>query len=958
MFIKLLAVVLSVATVFSLLSVNAAAEASSQEVIIENKELSRLPFYSEVKSQYPQNLVSENFELDINTARFDGNSAEFKSDIFGKDSTVLVWKEGTEGVSFDFECKTDGIYTIVLEYCTLSESGNNAVRNLLIDGEAPFFEASNLVFYSLWKDEGEKTLNSLSDEVRPDTNIYNTWQTIKLYDGSGIYAMPLTFYFTAGKHTLGFQYVSNDMAIARVAFEAEENIKSYSEVSKGYEKDKGKNYLKAFQAETLMTLKNDSTLLMTSASDPEMEPKPNGFRIYNMVGNETWQKGNQTISFEIEVPEDGLYKIGMRYRQKWNDGLSSYRRIEIDGSTPFSELLCYEFKYSTSWETEVLGDENGAFLFELSKGKHTITMSVVLEAYAEVIHKLYDITTLLSDISLDITMLTGSNPDPNYDYKFYTYIPTLEDDLDLLINSLDQCSKSILKIVKKSSSISSSLVSTAEEFKAMREDPYIIAKRFGQFSSAQTTLGTWYSTLQLLPLGIDEFYVASPDSEIPNRQSTVFQNIVGALRAFIITFSRDYDSMASNLDGDVKIKDRIEVWVGQGMEWAEILKELADKDFTNKTGIIADISIVPSGQLNSGSANVLLLSIISGTAPDVALTVASSSPVEFAIRDAAVPLNKFADFNEVKKRFLEETFVPVTYQSNVYAIPETMSFSAVFYRTDIFEKYNYKVPKTWDELCNDTLQLLSQNGMQFYLPSNFNYFLFQNGGSYYTEDGYYSALDSKTAFAAYNQFTAMFTENGCPVTASFFNRFRSGEMPIGIGDFGLYLQLKTAAPELAGKWEMADLIGTEQEDGSINISAGGVLTGVDMMIAKDNESKYDSCWEFLKWWSSDNTQTQYARRVEAVLGTESRWCSANVNAFMSLDWGRNDREVIKKQWNWVVETPTVLGSAYASRYLKNAFTDVVVSGISLPRDALEKAVKEINRELKLKQEEYGVFADE
>ena len=179
MFIKLLAVVLSVATVFSLLSVNAAAEASSQEVIIENKELSRLPFYSEVKSQYPQNLVSENFELDINTARFDGNSAEFKSDIFGKDSTVLVWKEGTEGVSFDFECKTDGIYTIVLEYCTLSESGNNAVRNLLIDGEAPFFEASNLVFYSLWKDEGEKTLNSLSDEVRPDTNIYNTWQTIK-----------------------------------------------------------------------------------------------------------------------------------------------------------------------------------------------------------------------------------------------------------------------------------------------------------------------------------------------------------------------------------------------------------------------------------------------------------------------------------------------------------------------------------------------------------------------------------------------------------------------------------------------------------------------------------------------------------------------------------------------------------------------------------------------------------
>ena len=154
------------------------------------------------------------------------------------------------------------------------------------------------------------------------------------------------------------------------------------------------------------------------------------------------------------------------------------------------------------------------------------------------------------------------------------------------------------------------------------------------------------------------------------------------------------------------------------------------------------------------------------------------------------------------------------------------------------------------------------------------------------------------------------------------------------------------------------MIGTEDENGEINRSTGGVLSKCSMILSKDKNEKYDECWEYIKWWVGAETQSEYARNVEALLGAESRWCSANLEAFLSLDWSRNDRDVFEEQWKWVVETPVVLGSAYTSRYLTNAYTNVVVSSTMGARDALETAVIEINRELKNKQEEYGVFADD
>ncbi len=52
-------------------------------------------------------------------------------------------------------------------------------------------------------------------------------------------------------------------------------------------------------------------------------------------------------------------------------------------------------------------------------------MGVKISGLTEVINALNDDIDLFSEILSDITKLTGSEPDPYYDYDFFTKIPTL-----------------------------------------------------------------------------------------------------------------------------------------------------------------------------------------------------------------------------------------------------------------------------------------------------------------------------------------------------------------------------------------------------------------------------------------------------------------------------------------------------------------------------------------------------
>ena len=107
--------------------------------------------------------------------------------------------------------------------------------------------------------------------------------------------------------------------------------------------------------------------------------------------------------------------------------------------------------------------------------------------------------------------------------------------------------------------------------------------------------------------------------------------------------------------------------------------------------------------------------------------------------------------------------------------------------------------------------------------------------------------------------------------------------------------------------------------------------------------------EFLDWWTSDETQAEYANRIESTLGSSARWVSANWSVFTSLPWEKDELTAIEKSFDGVRQAPVVLGGYYVSRHITNALNRVVVSGIN-SRDSIETAVDDINRELQRRRE--------
>ena len=102
-----------------------------------------------------------------------------------------------------------------------------------------------------------------------------------------------------------------------------------------------------------------------------------------------------------------------------------------------------------------------------------------------------------------------------------------------------------------------------------------------------------------------------------------------------------------------------------------VLNSLIQETFTPKTGISVNLEITDA---------TLVKGVLSNNAPDLALYLARTEPVNLAMRGALCDLTQFEDFDEVSRRFGDTAIVPYTYDNGVYALPDSQSFYLMFYR--------------------------------------------------------------------------------------------------------------------------------------------------------------------------------------------------------------------------------------------------------------------------------------
>ncbi|MFW6319662.1 MAG: extracellular solute-binding protein, partial [Bacillota bacterium] len=373
----------------------------------------------------------------------------------------------------------------------------------------------------------------------------------------------------------------------------------------------------------------------------------------------------------------------------------------------------------------------------------------------------------------------------------------------------------------------------------------------------------------------------------------------------------------------------------------------------DETGVRVKFSLMPD-------ESKLILANAANVGPDIAMGTQVNLAYNLALRDSVHDLTSFSDFDEFVEMYKQPgALMPFIHDEGIYGLPETQNFNIMFYRKDIFEAMDLELPNTWDEALT-LLPDLQRFGMNFFIPLAYadSYkttdttvpFIYQFNGPLYEEDGLSTSIDSDRSIKAIELMTDLFTVYGLPMQVpSFYHQFRYGTMPIGIGDFGVYVQLSHAAPEIKNMWGIHLVPGIEQEDGSINRETTGV--GHGMMILKNSEKK-DDAWEFLKWWMQTDVQIEFEQTMTMTLGSEYMWNSANLEAFEHASWPEADKAVLLEQWEQLRNVPNSPSSYMLERELSNIWNKIVLSGEPV-REAVDDSVLVINREMERKNYEFG-----
>lgn len=848
-------------------------------------------------------------------------------------------------IEWDLEVPETGRYAIELDYYTETGRGSAIVRKILIDGELPFSEAANLRLYRVYRNQGAIVTLDNGNQVRPVQEEENRWITTLLRDSRDYEGEPFRFFFTTGRHTVRLEAIRENLVIGAIRLRPAGTVSAYRQ-PQGTGGAASSVPPWRIQGEEAR-YKSDATLYPVNDNSAwNTEPSSPSKILLNTIGGDKWKTVGQWLEWEFTVPKTGYYKLAVKARQNLTAGQPSYRRIWIDGEVPFEEFQAVQFPYSSKWElVEPRNGEEPCLLYLEAGQAHTLRMEATLGGLRELIREVDGAVSRLSAIYRDILFVVGHDVDIYRDYPFEQAIPDTLSQLRQESERLAAYYDEYVRITGAPGSQAQVLANMARQAADMAERPYRIPRLMADFSNNISALGSWLSTAQTQPLEIDYIEWAGADQDFTPIPTGFFRGLVFSFQQFLASFTSDYTT-TSTADGDMGEEGSgVTAWLATGRDQANVLSQLAEHYFTGTTGIPVRLQLVPAG--------TLLTATLAGKGPDVSLSMAQSDPINYAIRGAVEDLSGMEGFDTVAGWFQPSALLPLSFQGKTYALPETQSFPVLFYREDILAQLSLEVPETWEDVAA-MLPVLQKKNLSFGLPADLTTYatlLFQNGGRLYNADFTASDLNSMAGAEAFENWTVFYTDYSLALQYDFQTRFRSGEIPIAIANYGMYNALSVFAPELDGLWSFAEVPGTRRGDGTVDHTTAGTVTGAVMMSSARNKS---DAWEFLRWWASAQTQTMYGRELESVLGTAGRYQAANVEALYNIPWDSADFQVLLQQLRQVRGIEEIPGSYMTQRYIDFAFRQVTVSGDRDVGRALVKAVRQIDSEIAAKRREFGL----
>ena len=948
-----------------------------------------LPYLSYVERN-PADKAKESIVIDAIDYDSEHTNAtvEVLEDFEGEGDVLYMGESGV--TSWKVNVPETAKYAIRITYYPIAEKDGVAIptyttieRTLYIDGYIPFSEARYFYFPRNWaytpyeyRSDGTCIFptDATGNDVRPIRVQKPEWQTYYLRDWLGYTMEPFQFTLSAGEHVISFEANREPIVISKIELYPYESEVSYEEflaekqaqgvkiIEKAQKIIKGQAEDPTIISNACLFPSNDRTSSLTEPQNPQQIR-------YNMVNSGTV---NQWMKYTVEVPEAGLYKIAIRFRQNDLLGMFTSRRILINDEIQFAEASNIRFKYRSGWQSTFATNGEEEFLFYFEEGVNTVTFEVVLGEMTSYVYEIGNLIDELNGAYKKILQLTGPTPDANRDYGFTRLVPDA-------IQTIVDAAEDLYRIADELEAVTGELgdqVATLNTIAMLFEkmgDEYKIASNFVTFKNYIIALSNWLYASLNQPLKMDYFTIQGTEDAKPKGAANFFELIWFEIRAFFGSFFMDYTTVDFKTEEGVSY-DRnmvIEQWINSalGREDALIRRGLTDEYFTNQTGIAVKMKVITTG---------LTEAILAGIGPDIA-AMSSVDTITWGLRNAVEPLDEFDGFYEyndpdrtiywgedendtASNWFSEAAITPLQMidakgEMHTYGLPATMDFYMMFYRADVLYEAGVDVPKTWDDLY-DILPALQSSDLEIGLPgtavgavdglTGLKMFLYQMGGELYTEGGYAVTLDGNVALDAFESLCGMVSKYKCPINYD-LTRFRTGEIPIFFGPaVGTYNTLMTYY-DIRGLWEMAPLLGVEDQFGNINHTSFVTVTS---RVIPRGATNPEATWEYMMFLSCPNTQKLLAKEQIMVNANPTiKYNSPTIDALLDQAWTEEERAAIEAQTKQLVGIPEYPGNYIIGTYVNSAFMNVYNTS-SDAAEQLQDRVIYINKEIARKRDDF------
>ena len=244
------------------------------------------------------------------------------------DKTAIKLSVG-DTYNFKVNVEEEGLYTIGFTYYIDSNSIIDTEASMVVDGIVEYYESLQLIFAQEWQSADEFKKDRYGNEILPTaTRIAKWYENTYLLDGSSLHDSPLYIYLDSGENTISLTIKSGEVAISDIYLQSKNKYLTYEEYLAQHN---GANFydgdMITIGAEDVYT-KSSLDIRVYALQDSTATRYDTSHKLLNAVYNASWDNGNQSLSYKLNAPVEGLYTLSIKYLQDSYLNMPFFRIIE------------------------------------------------------------------------------------------------------------------------------------------------------------------------------------------------------------------------------------------------------------------------------------------------------------------------------------------------------------------------------------------------------------------------------------------------------------------------------------------------------------------------------------------------------------------------------------------------------------------------------------------------------